>query len=245
MANFSTWCPKAIARIGRLPHVLADRCIVFRMQRKLPTEGCERLDEKVAERLRSRCLRFVLDRAEAIGEAQPVMPAGMNDRAADIWGPLLVIADLAGGAWAERARQAATGLSSSAQEGDPMGTLLLDLLEVFMRLDEERVFSRTMVTWLERCADRPWMELRRGKKVTELWLAHQLRPYGIRPKTMRIGEERAKGYAREDFWEVFRRYIPKGDYAAFRAELLEESGGLGSKVQDPKAAGTDEANQSS
>ena len=113
-----------------------------------------------------------------------------------------------------------------------MGTLLLDLLELFMRLGEERVFSRTIVSWPERRADRPWMELRRGKKVSELWLSHQLRPYGIRPKTMRLGVERAKGYAREDFWEVFRRYIPKSDYAAFRAEILVETEGSKPEVQD-------------
>ena len=59
---------------------------------------------------------------------------------------------------------------------------------------------------------------------------------------MRIGEERAKGYAREDFWEVFRRYIPKGDYAVFRAELLEEAEGSRPEVQDRKTAGSDEVN---
>ena len=35
LAKFSTWCPKAIATIGRLPDTLEDRFIVIRMQRKM------------------------------------------------------------------------------------------------------------------------------------------------------------------------------------------------------------------
>ena len=95
--KFSCWCPKAIARIGRLPQTLADRCIVVVMQRKLPSERCERLRDIDAETLRRKCLRFVLDHAEAIRAAKPAIPEGMNDRAANIWEPLLAVADLAGG----------------------------------------------------------------------------------------------------------------------------------------------------
>jgi hypothetical protein len=38
---------------------------------------------------------------------------------------------------------------------------------------------------------------------------------------MRIGEERAKGYALEEFTEVFRRYIPKSEVEAMKAEIME------------------------
>jgi hypothetical protein len=38
---------------------------------------------------------------------------------------------------------------------------------------------------------------------------------------MRIGEERAKGYVLEEFTEVFRRYIPKSEVEAMKAEMLE------------------------
>src|SRR5437867_1340469 len=43
LARYSCFGPKAIAQIGRLPETQADRCIVLRLQRKLPTEPCERL----------------------------------------------------------------------------------------------------------------------------------------------------------------------------------------------------------
>jgi hypothetical protein len=220
--KFSCWCPKAIARIGRLPQTLADRCIVVVMQRKLPSERCERLRDIDAETLRRKCLRFVLDHAEAIRAAKPSVPEGMNDRAADIWEPLLAVADLAGGEWPERARQAAMGLSISAQESDPMGTLLMDILELFLRSGKDRQFSKTITEWLNMYDVRPWMALRKGKTVTQQWLAQQLHTYGIRPKTMRIENERAKGYEFEDFKEAFRRYVPRGELEAFKKEINEQ-----------------------
>src|SRR5208283_4806842 len=85
LAKFSCWCPKAIARIGRLPHTLADRCIVLVMQRKLASESCERLRDLEGERLGRQCARFVRDHAEEIRRARPTLPEGLNDRAADIW----------------------------------------------------------------------------------------------------------------------------------------------------------------
>ncbi|HWW01990.1 MAG TPA: DUF3631 domain-containing protein [Candidatus Acidoferrum sp.] len=241
LVKFSVWCPKAIARIGRLPQTLADRCIVIRMQRKLSDERCERLKHLDGETLRRKCARFVRDHAEEIRNAQPVVPEGLNDRAADIWEPLLVLADLAGGDWPERARKAAVGLSASAQEHDPMGSLLMDILEVFLRLGLERVFSRTLAEWLNRADDRPWMALKKGKVVTGQWVAQQLQDFGIRPKTLRIGEERAKGYEMDDFADVFRRYIPRREWETFKAEVQEEAVRKREEEKAQKAAGNGSA----
>ena len=66
------------------------------------------------------------------------------------------------------------------------------------------------------------MMLQRGKTVTPQWLAQQLQTYEIRPKTMRIGDERAKGHEMEDFKETFRRYIPRSEYESFRKEIEEQ-----------------------
>ena len=35
--------------------------------------------------------------------------------------------------------------------------------------------------------------MRNGKGITESWLADQLQPFGIRPRTMRIGQMQADG----------------------------------------------------
>jgi hypothetical protein len=144
---------------------------------------------------------------------------------------LLALADLAGGDWPEKARNAALGLTAVAQEESPIGALLLDLLVMFAQpgcakgnewMKDHggvRMFSRDLVASLNYRTDRPWLVLHRGKAVTETWLSQQLRPYGVRPRTVWIGQNSAKGYMEADFNEAFRRYIPKSAMQA----LLEES----------------------
>ena len=61
--------------------------------------------------------------------------------------------------------------------------------------------------------------MRRGKGLSESWLATQLRPYGTAPRTIRMGEDVTKGYLQEDFTETFRRYIPKASVEALKADL--------------------------
>jgi hypothetical protein len=223
VARYSCWCPKAIATIGPLHPTLASRCIVIRMQRKLGNEECERLKWLEAGELQRKCARFVLDHGEEITKGEPEIPRGLTNRAADVWEPLLVLADLAGGHWPGLAREAALGLTARAQEHSPIGSLLLDILVAFTELKRGRVFSRELAVALERRGDRPWLELRRGKRVTEAWLAQRLRPYGIKSRTIRIGEEVSRGYLEGEMIETFRRYIPRAEVAALNAELSERT----------------------
>ena len=236
LARFSCWCPKAIATIGHLPETLADRCIRIRMQRKTTAENCERFNDdeaKAFEPLRRQCLRFVQDHAAEIATARPSIPAGLNDRAADISEPLLVLGDLAGGDWPKIAREAAVGLATRAEESNPIGSLLLDIFVLFVQLDAERLFTRTLLAGLNGCRERPWAEMLHGKEINDLWLAKKLRPYGIRPKTIWIGGEHAKGYVREECMDVFRRYIPKSEWEALKAESLRTN----SSTSDPNSGG--------
>ena len=70
--------------------------------------------------------------------------------------------------------------------------------------------------------DRPWMQLAPGKAITELWLAQQLRPYGIRPRMLRLAGKLSRGYAMEECMEAFRRYIPRSEGDALLASLAGE-----------------------
>jgi SAM-dependent methyltransferase len=149
-------------------------------------------------------------------------PAGRRDRQASP-GLLLVLADLAGGAWPLKSRQAAEDLTLRSEDRSPMGALLLDILIEFLAAKADRLFSRDLVFQLNHVPDRPWLENVRGNDITELWLGRQLRAYGIQSRTLRIGEARGKGYWREDFREVFARYIPKSESDALRAEWREEA----------------------
>jgi hypothetical protein len=210
-----------MASIGPLPDTLSNRCIIIPTERKISAETCDRLRNLDAKDLRRQCARFVLDNQAAIAAACPVPPAGLNDRAADIWEPLLALADLAGGDWPNLARQAALALTTGAQENNPKGSLLIDIFFTFAVNDTDRLFSRDLVEALSYHRDSPWLDLTQGKTITELWLSQQLRPYGIRPRTMRKNESQAKGYFKDDCTEAFRRYIPQSEKDALLAALAE------------------------
>jgi putative DNA primase/helicase len=181
------------------------------MQRKMQNQRCERLRDLEAMTLRRQCARFVADHAQEIANARPVMPPSLNDRESDFWEPLLVLADVVGGGWPERARQVAVGLTNSARENNPISSLLLDIWIQFLNVHADRLFSRTIVAGLNRYEDRPWMQLKNAKEITELWLAKRLQPYGIRSRTLWIGQEHARGYFEKDFRNLFHRYVPQSE----------------------------------
>jgi tetratricopeptide (TPR) repeat protein len=89
---------------------------------------------------------------------------------------------------------------------------------VFTELKQDRLFSRELVQELSTRGDRPWMDLKNGHSLTDRWLSQQLRPYGIRPRTIRKGEIQAKGYHEADCMDVFRRYITRADLDALRSD---------------------------
>ena len=183
LVRFSCWCPKVLASIGHLPETLADRCIRIPMQRKTSREQCQRLrdlDPALITRLRRQCVRFVADHAREIANARPVMPSGLNDRETDLWEPLVVIGDLAGGRWPELVRGAAAGLTESAREHNPIGPLLLDIWVIFLNAGVDRMFSRTLAECLNQLGDRSWAELKKAKVIEPVWLAKILQPYDIR-----------------------------------------------------------------
>jgi hypothetical protein len=243
---FSVWCPKVIAQIGHLPDTLADRSIVFRMQRKIPTEQCQRIRGLNTLDLRRQCARFVLDHAQAITNARTEIPDPLNDRAADIWEPLFVLADLVGGDWPKRARDAAVGLAGSLEESNPAGSLLLDIFVAFTLQQAQRLFTRDLLENLKRrSSGRPWMEVRNGKEINDIWLARQLRPFGIRPITLWIGENLAKGYRFDQFRDAFKRYISKADLDAFSAECGRDLSDTSQPTQPPEPGGADESNSPS
>jgi hypothetical protein len=219
-----------MAAIGRLPDTLADRCIVIRMQRKTVHEDCERLRHFEVSNLRERCAQFVTENCAGIASAEPEIPKSLHDRAADIWEPLFVLADLAGGDWPQKARVAAEALATGAQGRSPIGAFFIDIYSAMAVADSDRISSRDLVDWLNGFTDRPWHELPglrivncgQRKEVTELWLAQQLRPYGIRPKTIRIGDKTAKGYTEADLLDTFRRYVPRAEWEAYKADFAQQ-----------------------
>jgi len=200
-----------MAAIGRLPETLADRCIIIHMQRKTPREECARLKDLDATVLRRKCIRFVRDYQAQISAARPEIPKRLNDRAADIWEPLLTLAGLAGDDWTLLAWEAAETLSGSISDSNVIGLLLIHISILFQRRSSNRIFSRDLVADLNLFPNRPWAEGFKGARIDEVWLAAQLRRYGVRPKSLWIKGVVSRGYLIEDLDDLFTRYITRAD----------------------------------
>jgi len=210
---FRTWAPRAIALIGRLPDTLADRSVVLPMRRKKKGERVERLRlDRIAdelEPLRRAAWTWGQANVETLREADPVVPDELHDRGADNWRPLLAIADLCGGDWPRRAREAARRFSGETDDEDSARVLLLgDLRELFEDRDVEQLASAEIVDELAKREDRPWPEWRDGKPLTKRGLAKLLAPFHVRPKPIWIGQKTRRGYERDSFTDLWERYLP-------------------------------------
>ena len=210
---FSTWCPKAIALIGRLPSTLTDRAIEVGMRRRMPREAVQRLRldriDGDCEPLRRQAARWAADRLRACQAADPTVPDALHDRAADCWRPLLTIANLAGGDWPARARQAAIAGAKERLDEDVRIDLLHDIKGLFdgMLVAKDFIASTDVVKQLCALDERPWATFRKGDKpVTVHGLARLLKSFGIVPKPNKAGDVR--GYNRADFAEAWARYPP-------------------------------------
>ena len=225
---FRTWAPKAIALIGSLPGTLEDRSIVIAMRRRRAGEAIDPLRgdrDYGLKDLARRCARWVADHSAALTDADPNLPLAIGDRAADNWRPLVAIADQLGeGA---RAREAVQALSANEDEGSA-GTLLLgDVRDVFAAQGVDRLSSRSLVDALIDLSDRPWSEWRRGKSLTTNGLARLLKPFEIRPKTVRIDDlTTAKGYDVGWFDDALSRYLPDNPDPTVTPSQVNENTGL-------------------
>jgi hypothetical protein len=110
------YCAVAMAGLGDLPDTILTRSVIIRMRRRAPGEHVEpyrrRLYEKEGDVLRERLSGWAHLHEDVLSTAWPEMPEGVHDRDADVWEPLLAVADAAGGEWPERARVSGVSLVS-------------------------------------------------------------------------------------------------------------------------------------
>ena len=209
--QYTTWGPKVLALIGSLPSTLEDRSVVVQLRRKAPHEKVKTLgvDSQVEfEPLARKIARWAEDNARHLAAMNPSVPDKLHDRAADNWFPLLAIAERIGGQWPSRAREAALQLSDpGAAQNSAHGEMLLQDIQGILREKDAKVIeSAKLVAALGEMEDRPWPTLFSGRTITKARLAALLRPFGIAPKLLRVGEMVFRGYVAADFKDAFERY---------------------------------------
>jgi hypothetical protein len=216
--DFSVFSPKILAGIGELPDTISDRSIQIRMSRRTKSEDVRRFRFKTATAeaapLKARMSTWAAANVTALTSAEPDIPDELSDRMADATEPLLAIADRIGGDWPTIVREAIVELCGRAKTEDQShGVILLtDLRNIFDEVGD-KLMTEQIVAYLGELEGSPWGEWSRGKTITPIALARLLKPFGIRPKKVRMGHETRQGYDAADFKEVFERYLDGGSDA--------------------------------
>jgi hypothetical protein len=209
--DIPAYCAVALAGLGWLPDTILTRSVIIRMRRRAPHEKVtpfrRRVHAPIGLALRQQLAAWGKTLVTDMTAARPEMPPGIEDRDADIWEPLLAIADAAGEPWAEQARAAAIVLVAVSRDADhSLGIrLLADLRLVFGKADS--MFSKDILFALGALEEAPWGDLK-GKPLDERGLSRRLGQYGIKPKKVRQSNVSKQGYTRSDLHDAWIRYLP-------------------------------------
>jgi putative DNA primase/helicase len=205
--RFNVWAPKAIALIGELSGTLQDRAIVVPLRRKKPGEFVERIRidrMDIFTPLRRQAARWAADNEIILSKQDPTVPHLPSDRAMDNWRPLLAVADVIGGHWPQKARQAALALSGTVDDDCSKGTRLLsDCRRLFSDVRRDRWTPSVLVDALYALEEAPWTEWRGGQPITTRGIANLLKGYGIKSRRDHDG----RYYRPSDFEDAFSRYL--------------------------------------
>lgn len=208
--KFSTWSPMVLAAIGILQPTIMDRGIEVRMLRKLGTDTVPRLPNNLvstAKTGRAQFLKWAMDNASII-ETNTIEPPNIgSDRAVDNWLPLFTIAKQISPEWYKKCEQAYLLLEANAKEPELPTLLLEDLRTIILNHGGNRISSAEVISQLVEDKDKPWCEASHGKSISPHKLAEMLRPYGIKPKSKRMGSKTTRGYDTADFTDTFERYL--------------------------------------
>lgn len=207
--EFATFAPAALAGIGQMPDTIEDRAVVVVMRRRKPSEQVApyrtRRDRPALEDLADDLASWAGSVVDAATGYEPAN-LGVEDRAADVWEPLVTVADMAGGRWPALARDAAAYMVSEAESESEDSSLNIRLLaDIKTIFDEDGVkFLRSdeLCNRLRQVEESPWGQF----ELSPSKLGHRLREYGIKTD-FEDSYKKARGYRLVDFMDAFERYL--------------------------------------
>lgn len=212
--EFPTYGAVAMAGLGDLPETIMLRSIVIRMRRRLSQETVEDFRPKRHEAeghlLSDELAAWAKSVVNLIEHMEPTMPDGIADRDADVWTPILCVGELAGGEWPDIARHVAQHFVKERKAGGTMslpGQLLQDIWKCFD--ERETMPTKDLLDALNGDEEAPWGSIKGfGRGLDAYQLASLLKPFGVKPKALRMGDLSLRGYERGSFHDAWCRYVP-------------------------------------
>ena len=211
---FPVYGPKLFAAIGHLPDTLLDRSIVIHMQRRTKEQKVDRFRQdridRIATYLRDKIVAFVQAYHGPILRTYQEMPDEdldfLNDRDADVWNPLFTLCTVLDETRIPDLRTCAVVLCTAKAEEDENDSLSLTLLRDIRNVwpeETERYETVLLLEKLWKLEESPWKDF----ALTPRKLAYMLRPFEVKPCTIRVGERTPKGYVFSEFKMAFSRYL--------------------------------------
>jgi Protein of unknown function (DUF3631) len=214
LQEFDPFCPKALAGLGALPGTLAHRAIAIEMQPPRPDDEYEEFDlddvEYDAAAIRERLGEWAYGAEPALRDParRPAKLADLDARANEIWRVLFRIADLFENDWPRRARVAALDLSGRSARADAASTKLRLLASIRDVFPEERIVCQELADALNALEEEAWGGWNDGSGITTREIEKQLSHFHVRAGNLRIDGRVLRGYKREQFEDVWARYLP-------------------------------------
>ncbi len=220
--RFPVYAPAALAGIaGNMPATITTRAITIHMRRCAEGEDYEEFIEEDVEReaepLRTELAAWMDHIGERVGRFRPTMPDGVRDRSAEIWRPLVAIADQAGDHWPDLARAAcAHFVNATGNQALSLGTrLLADLRDLYTARGTDRLRTAEILPALHTLEEAPWGDLK-GKPLDERRMASILVRYHVKPTVFSAGDgTKQRGYVtygtanQDGLDDAWSRYLPR------------------------------------
>ncbi|MEU8402702.1 DUF3631 domain-containing protein [Nonomuraea sp. NPDC048892] len=209
--SIPTFAMAALAGIGAMPDTIEDRAVVIRMRRRAPGETAapyrHRRDRPPLRDLAAELTLWLRADLSVLEAAEPSMP--VEDRAADTWEPLVIVADHAGESWPDCARTATLTLTAEADDNGQTSARIRLLAACRTAFGPDTALPTAVL--LERLKADPeseWAD-HGPAGLSAMKLGTMLREYDIRSGNIRFPNGmQAKGYQRADFADAWGRYCP-------------------------------------
>lgn len=245
VVEWPVFAPLALAGLaGHLPDTIATRAIIIEMKKKKPTEKVRafrsRNAEEEAQPIVDALANWALDGETSLADARPLMPEGVVDRAAEVWEPLLAVADQASPEWGKTARAACTAFVFAPSKKTPPVTIeLLRDIRTVMGHDDDSTYTKVdriptdeLISRLKALDEAPWATFGGESGLTPRRLSRLLSDYDISPDQFKLGQKKVRGYfvgstsKQVGFSDAWERYLPPVKSTG-RATPLPESGTTG------------------
>ncbi|MCZ4536238.1 DUF3631 domain-containing protein [Gordonia terrae] len=225
VVELSAFAPMALAGLTtNVPDAVRSRSIHFRMRKRIaaaePLARYRRRDAEAEAKPMHDALRAWSESTviDTLATARPDLPEGVEDRPAEVWEPLVAVADAIGGQWPQRSRAACSHfVFAKSAEGPSLGVELLTAIHAIMaQFGVDDITTSALLTALKNLRDEsPWPPSR--GELEPATLARLLRPFDVTPQQFKKDGKKVRGYRRfgdGGLFDAFSRYVEGSDTPA-------------------------------